>query len=71
MWLPKWRHQSKWCDNPNNNVTTQVTTLEDLMMTQKMAHEDLLTTKLQAVDDILMTLHEDTDNLLDDTDDLW
>ena len=70
MWLPNWRHQNERCDDPNDNVMTPVTTLEDLMMTQVTAHEDLLTTKLKVVDDLLTTLHDDTDNLLDNTDDL-
>ena len=37
MWLPKWRHKKAPCDDPNDFVTTQVTTPEDKMMTQVKA----------------------------------
>ena len=50
---------------------TQVTTLEDLLTTQSTAHEDLSTTQVMAHKDLLMTLHDDTDDLLDDTDKQW
>jgi hypothetical protein len=33
-----------------------------------MAHKDLLLTKLKAPDNILTTHHDDTDDLLDNTD---
>jgi hypothetical protein len=48
-------------------VTTEVTTLEVLLLTQVTAREDLLMIKLKALDDLLTTLHDDTHN----TDDQW
>ena len=71
IWLPKWRPHNNPCDDPNDKVTTQVTTLEDLLTTQSTAHEDLLTTQVTAHEDLLTTLHDDTDDLLADTDKQW
>ena len=69
MWLTKWRHKKAPCDDPNDNLTTQVTTPEDKMTTLSDGTEDKMTTELKAVNDILTTLRDDTDKLCDDTDD--